>query len=327
MTPTLLLIAETIDNRVTGTSLELTGLAQRLTPDMTAMFALAGSHINASAEKLAANTGIPVTAFEGPDLAFPNPEVLADLIGSMVQQTGAEIICFPHTTCGCHAAARTAVLLDAPCVPAVESVGKEGDALVFRRSAHNGRLKTTVTPRRRPVVLTLLPGAFKPAGPTAPSGTPPGVTLQKIEKKEGGFSPVDMTREASGDAALEHADIIVAVGRGIGDPENLKIVNDLARRLPNAAVAASRPLCDLQWLPYSRQVGATGKTVSPRLYIACGISGAQQHVYGMKDSQWIVAVNTDPHAAIFSVAHLGVVEDLVTFLPLLAEAYEEMKAV
>ena len=117
----------------------------------------------------------------------------------------------------------------------------------------------------------------------------------------------------------------MAVGRGIGDPENLEIVNALARRLPNAAVAASRPLCDLQWLPYSRQVGATGKTVTPRLYIACGISWAQQHVYGMKDSQWIVAVNTDPHAAIFSVAHIGVVEDLLTFLPLLAEAYEEMK--
>ena len=325
MNPTLLLIAETTDNRITGTSLELTGLAQRLAPDMPEMFALAGSHINASAEKLAAGTGIPVTAFEGPDLAFPNPEILADLAVSLVRQTGAEILCFPHTTCGCHAAARTAALMDAPCVPAVESVEKEGEALVFRRSVHNGRLKTTVTPRRRPVVLTLLPGAFKPAGPPAPSDTPPGVSLQKVKKKEGGFSPVDMTREASGDAALEHADIIVAVGRGIGDPENLEIVNDLARRLPNAAVAASRPLCDLQWLPYSRQVGATGKTVFPRLYIACGISGAQQHVYGMKDSQWIVAVNTDPHAAIFSVAHLGVVEDLVSFLPLLAEAYEAMK--
>ncbi|ABW67728.1 electron transfer flavoprotein subunit alpha/FixB family protein [Desulfosudis oleivorans] len=325
MNATLLLIAETIDNRVTGTSLEMTGLAQRLAPNMTAMFALAGSDIKTSAEKLAAGTGIPVTAFEGPDLAFPNPEILADLIGSLVEQTDAEIVCYPHTTCGCHAAARTAALMDAPCVPAVESVEKEGDALVFRRSVHNGRLKTTAIPRRRPVVLTLLPGAFKPAGPPAPSDSPPAMTLQKVEKKATGFSPVELTREASGDAALEHADIIVAVGRGIGDPENLGIVNDLARRLPNAAVAASRPLCDLQWLPYSRQVGATGRTVTPRLYIACGISGAQQHVYGMKDSQWIVAVNTDPHATIFSVAHIGVVEDLLTFLPLLAEAYDEMK--
>jgi electron transfer flavoprotein alpha subunit len=87
-------------------------------------------------------------------------------------------------------------------------------------------------------------------------------------------------------------------------------------------VAASRPLCDLKWLPYSRQVGATGKTVSPKLYLACGISGAQQHIYGMKDSQWIVAVNTDPNAAIFSVADYCVVADVRAFLPILADLYE-----
>lgn len=327
MKPAILLIAETIDNRVVKTSHELTGLARGLNPDAPpdAMFVASGDNISSAAEALAGETGLPVTAFEGPAFACPNPELLADLVCDMVRRNDIQIVCFSHTTCGCHGAARTATRLNAPCVSAVEGLEQKDGALVLYRSICNGRLKMSVTHQPGPLVLTLLPGAFKPAEPPAATGAPPFVAVRKVVAENAGFHPVGMAKESSGDTALEHADIIVAVGRGIGDPENIEIVNRLARILPNAAVAASRPLCDLKWLPYSRQVGATGRTVSPKLYIACGISGAQQHVQGMKDSQWIVAINTDPRAAIFSVAHFGVVENILTFLPLLTDAYREMK--
>lgn len=325
MKPRVLLVAETIENRVAKSSLELAGFARSLNAGAgaNAMFVVAGSAVEPAAAALAKDSGLPVAAFEGPAFAWPNPERLADLVCDMASDNGVEMICFPHTACGCHGAARVAACLHAPCISAVDGFQEDGETLVFQRSVCNGRLKMKAIPRTGPLVVTLLPGALTPAGPGA--GSPPSVTLQIVAARSATFRPVGVSQESSGDAALEHAEIIVAVGRGVGNPENLETVNRLARLLPNAAVGASRPLCDLKWLPYSRQVGATGRTVSPRLYIACGISGAQQHVQGMKDSQWIVAINTDPRAAIFSVAHFGVVEDMMTFLPLLADAYQKMK--
>ena len=117
--------------------------------------------------------------------------------------------------------------------------------------------------------------------------------------------------------------MVIAAGRGIGGKEHLSLLENVARLFTNAAIGASRPLCDLKWLPLSRQVGVSGKTVAPRLYLACGISGSQQHLAGIKGANCIVAINSDPHAAIFSVADYIVIDDLHTFLPLLAAKYHE----
>jgi electron transfer flavoprotein alpha subunit len=113
--------------------------------------------------------------------------------------------------------------------------------------------------------------------------------------------------------------VVVAAGKGIGREENLALIRRLAAIFPKGAVGASRLVCDAGWLPYPHQVGVTGKTVAPKLYLACGISGTIQHVTGMRGSRCIVAINTDPRAAIFQVAHYGIVEDLTTFIPLLLD--------
>ncbi len=136
---------------------------------------------------------------------------------------------------------------------------------------------------------------------------PPGVRLLK---KESG---------AAGDAALARADVIVAAGRGIGKKENLVLIQKLAAKFSGSAVGASRPICDAGWLPYNRQVGQTGATVTPKLYIACGISGSTQHVAGMRGSEFVVAVNTDPDAAIFKHADVGVIEDFKVLISALDE--------
>ncbi|OQX63713.1 MAG: hypothetical protein B5M56_02025 [Desulfococcus sp. 4484_241] len=323
----LILVAETLDNRVLKISRELTGVISAIAGESAAnsCFVACGDDITAQATELAQTTAIPVFAFQGPDLRLPNPEAMADAVCKVAREITPEYICFLHTTCGCHAAALTSVTLDIPCITAVENISHEDSGPLFCRSLFNGTIKMRLAVKSGPAVLTVLPGAFKPSKTTGLPGSGAEATLKTTSQRDTGFTPVDVAMGQGGDAALEHADIIVAAGRGIGDRENLAVVEELASLLPNATVAASRPLCDINWMPYSRQVGATGKTVSPRLYIACGISGAQQHVYGMKDSRCIVAINTDPNAAIFSVAHYCVVEDILTFLPLLAEEYKRLK--
>ena len=126
-------------------------------------------------------------------------------------------------------------------------------------------------------------------------------------------------------SAITEAKVIVAAGRGIGEAEKLGIIEQLAKVFPRSAVAGSRIVCDMGWLEYKCQVGVTGATVTPELYIACGISGAVQHVSGMRSSGFIVAINTDPAAAIFQTADICVVEDLTTFIPILIEMYEKLK--
>jgi electron transfer flavoprotein alpha subunit len=121
------------------------------------------------------------------------------------------------------------------------------------------------------------------------------------------------------DSALKDAEVIVAAGRGVGKKENISLIERLAAVFPGSAVGASRSACDLGWLEHKHQIGTTGQTVSPKLYIACGVSGAFQHVSGMRGAQTVVAINTDIHASIFQVAHYGIVEDLTTFIPILLE--------
>ena len=125
---------------------------------------------------------------------------------------------------------------------------------------------------------------------------------------------------------ITEAGVIVSAGQGLGDKENLDLIYQLAALFAKSAVAGSRIVCDLGWLEYRCQVGVTGATVSPQLYIACGISGALQHVMGMRNSEYIVAINKDPAAAIFQVADICIVEDLTTFIPAFIEEYEKTKS-
>jgi len=125
---------------------------------------------------------------------------------------------------------------------------------------------------------------------------------------------------------ITEAGVIVSAGQGLGDKKNLDLIYQLAALFAKSAVAGSRIVCDLGWLEYRCQVGVTGATVSPQLYIACGISGAVQHVMGMRNSEYIVAINKDPAAAIFQVADICIVEDLTTFIPALIEVYEKTKS-
>lgn len=319
-----LLIADRLDDTVTAKSQELAGVANVLAPDRPdqAVYVLTGDTIADAASGLSRKTGVAVIALEGGAFRFPNPEALAETICAMPEMKTVRHICFLHTPGGCQAAAKVAVKTGAACVSAVENIHINNSDIVFERALMNGRLHMETRPLAQQIVITVMPGAFAPPEDTA--AAKPHVVCRQATAPNAGdrFVPRKLTKAEETDTGLDRAAIIVAAGRGIGEEENLAMIHALARTLPNAAVGASRPLCDMKWLPYAHQVGATGKTVAPKLYFACGISGAQQHVQGMKDSQCIVAVNTDPNAAIFAVADFCIVADLTQFIPAFIEAYQ-----
>ncbi len=179
-----------------------------------------------------------------------------------------------------------------------------------------------IVPKTPNVVITVLPGVYPPFVSQTHS---PG-SVKKLEffapAPPLGSKTIGFKEATHRDSRLGDAEVIVSAGRGVGKKDNISFIKDLAAIIPRSALGASRAVCDLGWLEYSQQIGITGQNVSPKLYIACGISGAVQHVSGMKGAQNIVAINIDPNAAIFHVAHYCIVEDLSTFIPTLLDEFK-----
>jgi len=321
---------------------------------------LPGRGIGAAAAELARLPGVAVTGIEGESLASYSAEAWKETLAPLLAARKTRFICVSHNANGADFAPGLAVRLGAACITAVEAFRIEAEGPVFSRSILKGKLQMEIVPEAETAVVTLLPGAFRRGdAPSSPmdkarkDGTvllpeefrrkaipPTGATTLKEEKSEvqgdrAGPPAAEMisvpdiplkTRPlgllpAPDEAAdLAAAEVIVSAGRGIGGEENIELLRRLASLFSRAAIGASRAVCDAGWLPCRYQIGQTGKTISPRLYIACGISGALQHLAGMRGSQCIVAVNRDPQAAIFRVADVAVVEELVSFLPLLIAA-------
>jgi electron transfer flavoprotein alpha subunit len=321
---------------------------------------LPGRGIGAAAAELARLPGVAVTGIEGESLASYSAEAWKETLAPLLAARKTRFICVSHDANGADFAPGLAVRLGAACITAVEAFRIEAEGPVFSRSILKGKLQMEIVPEAETAVVTLLPGAFRRGdAPSSPMDKarknetvllpeefrrkaipPTGATTLKEEKSEvqgdrAGPPAAEMisvpdiplkTRPlgllpAPDEAAdLAAAEVIVSAGRGIGGEENIELLRRLASLFSRAAIGASRAVCDAGWLPCRYQIGQTGKTVSPRLYIACGISGALQHLAGMRGSQCIVAVNRDPQAAIFRVADVAVVEELVSFLPLLIAA-------
>jgi len=321
----ILVIIDTIENRPPPSCFELISFAEQFaaTFSLEIQVAIAGGSIGETAEK-AARFGHDVIGLEHDSLFHPNPEFLARAVAALMEESRPRYVCFQHTMRGCHMAASLSSRENASCITAVESFSVSGDAPVFRRSLFNGKINLDLAPPPDSVVLTVLPGAFAVTDGGSSSKKPGSVEIRRLSGVDYPGRPLGISESAEESVRLEESDVIISAGRGIGAPENLELVRAVARLFPNSAVGASRIVCDQKWIPYAHQVGVTGKTVAPKLYMACGISGAQQHIAGMKGSQLIVAVNTDPRAAIFSISDYIIVEDLKTFLPLLIQKHEEL---
>ncbi|RLB17831.1 MAG: hypothetical protein DRG82_05470 [Deltaproteobacteria bacterium] len=278
-----------------------------------------GKSIRTSAQQIAEKTGLPVIGIENEYLDLYNGEVFKAAALKALETVDFGYICLPHTATGFDLAPRLAFFLHASCITSVEKVRAGNGDIRFVRPLFNGKLQAELAPATHRSVLTILPGAWPPVEihPEAKGS----VDIVTTDLVPGASRTIASKESEKGTLNLDDAEVIISAGRGIRDPENLHLLKKLAKIFPKSALGSSKGACDLGWLGYEHQIGITGQTVSPKLYIACGISGAVQHIAGMKSSQIIVAINSDPDASIFNVADYGIVENLETFIPCLLEEF------
>ncbi|MFA5182801.1 MAG: FAD-binding protein [Syntrophales bacterium] len=280
------------------------------------------------AEEIAAATGCDVAVLSGNHLSAYSAEVWMAALSPVCGEINPRFICIPHTSRGWDYGPGLAVRLGASLIGAVEGFRLQGGDFFFKRSFLKGQWQMEVLPETWPVVLTILPEArgtegtalLAAARSAGKRGRPPRVSFLSVPSAKT-FETKLLDRLPAPETAYDfsEAEVIVATGKGIGAADNIDLIKRLAGVFPKSAVGCSRAVCDLGWMEHRRQIGMTGRTVSPPLYIACGISGAMPHLAGMRNSRCIIAVNRDKNAAIFQVAHLGIVEDILTFIPTVLE--------
>lgn len=284
---------------------------------------LLGGEGDGLAEQLAGAAPDRILAVEHPLLADYNPEAWCRVAAEAVRRLEPALFLCAHTFGGMDVAPFVAAALPAPLLPNCLELAVEGGVLAAERLAHGGAWQTRLVLEWGGTVVASVARRGGGADSRGPAPGPPA-EVERLAIDPGALGVrsdvLEIRRPAAADVDIARADVVVGVGRGIGDASHLPAVEALADAL-GGVVACSRPLVDLEWLPYDRQVGASGKAIQPKLYVACGISGAAQHLAGIADAQTVVAINRDPSAPIFRVAHYGVVGDLLELLPALtAEA-------
>lgn len=307
-----------VDGKADDSALELLAAARALFPgsDPVALVAGSGPALD-SACLHAAAAFAQVWKFDHEALAYPNAELLRPLLAKVLPP-GSRVL-LPHSTLGMDLGPGLSVKLGAAYLPDVVGAEScEGDTLTALRQEFNGQVSARVAcDLSGGAVVTVRSGAFRAGAPGAAAGQvvdrsadAAGLAARrrfvKLVKAEAGG--IDITRE----------DVLVSVGRGIGEKENIALVEELAEAM-GAALCCSRPIVDAKWLEKPRQVGTSGQTVRPKVYLALGISGSFQHLGGIKGSPFLVAVNKNPKAPIFQAASVGVVADLLELVPELTE--------
>lgn len=256
--------------------------------------------------------GVNLHLVNNPNLANYSSEGWEQAALIAVKEINPHIIIIGHTSTGYDYAPRLAAHLNAACITSVSGIVIKDGHLSYRRNSFHGKLDVLYGVGDKPLVITVLPGAF-PEYEIHEKFEETKKISADINLNHTSNMELDFVEEANTD--LEDANVIISAGRGIGKEENMSLVRSLASCFNRSAVAGSRVACDNGWIKYNAQVGITGKKVSPSLYVACGISGAVQHLVGMKDSKTIVSINRDPEAAIFRHSDICVVEDLEKFIP------------
>jgi electron transfer flavoprotein alpha subunit len=311
----LVVVAEHADQKPLPVNAELAEFARRFQPSpaVEIQFVVIDQNPEAAADRIAAETGCNVMGLQVPGLSAYNGEVYCRLLATLCREMRPELICTAHSYQGLDFAPALSARLHAACVTGVDALQVVEGHLCLRRPVHGGKLVQLVAPRTETTVVTVQPGVFRPerGRPVKPGS----VTIETRRCRADRMQCLQIKPPQGGASAISEADVVVAAGRGIGEVENLELIRQLAAVFPKSTVAGSRIVCDAGWLEYNRQVGITGATVTPSLYIACGISGAVQHVTGMRGAGFVVAINTDPQAAIFNEADVCVVEDLRQFIP------------
>ena len=319
----ILIVAELNDQGgIREASYELVGVARSLAESTgrETRGLVIGSGVGDAASEFASKGAGETLVADDAALAHYNSDGFNRAIRAAAEAADADLIMISNTPAGWDVAPRVAAGMDAAYVSDCFKIDGSADGLTFFRRVFNGKLDAEMTTEGATVV-TVQPGATEPFEGSSDGGTTPlevaldGVRSKFVEVKQAEATGIDLTK----------ADIIVSGGRGVGDPEKFpEIIQPLADAL-GGAMGASRPVVDAGWLDHPYQVGSSGQIVTPKLYLACGISGAIQHLVGMKGSNYIIAINKDPDAPIFEAADVGVVADLFDIVPALTEAVQAAK--
>ena len=318
-------LAEQSDGAVQPATYEAVAFAHKVagTTGGEVSVLLIGHPARPMAEEIAEKTGLEVVVVEAEAATSYNGEAYRHLIRQVVSPSPPRFLLIPHTTMGWDLAPALAVDLGASNLSSVCGLGEDPE-LSFHRRILNGKLVQEVRPLQdRPAVVTVAPGTEPPYVST--SSRPGGIRILEAEAPPTRAKVLGHVEPPASSVNLREAEVIIAAGRGVGDEESLGCIRELADLFRRSAVGASRPLCDAGILPLACQVGMTGQTVSPKLYVACGISGALQHTMGMQNADMVIAVNRDPKATFCREAHYSVVADLHEFIPLLIEKIRKLR--
>ena len=317
----ILVIAEEKRGVLNRATWESVAGAQQMAAGMPVTIVVPGASVSAAATELAAAAVAEVVALEHASLDPYTPDGFTMALASFIQSAAPRYVVLPHTYQTRDFAPKLAARLDRALITDCTAVKTVAGETAFVRSMFQGKLTADVVPQGpAPHFVTVQIGAYRAdAAVRGASPAPIATMTASVDPAAIRQKPEAPFQEARQAVDLSQAARIVAVGRGIKGQEHLALAQKLAEAF-GAELAASRPICDAGWLPMARQVGSSGQTVSPKLYVALGISGAIQHVVGMKGSNTIVAINKDPDAPIFEVADYGIVGDLFEIAPALVDA-------
>lgn len=307
-----LLFIETDKEKVLGGSIELISVLKELDAEGTAIVV----NNKAVAEK-ASDFGVPVTFVD----ASADCDTLTEILSEIVKEENPDVVLLANTPMAKDIAPRIAGRVGLGCVSDVTGISKDDGKIIYTRPAYGGTILEHIVVDGTAVV-TVRNGSF----PKPEAGSKAEVTEKAIEVQADALKSkiIDRVKEISESVNLEEAEVIVSGGRGLGSEENFKLVEELARVL-GGVVGATRPAIENGWIPRTHQVGQSGKIVSPKLYIACGISGATQHTSGMSSSNYIVAINKDEEAPIFEIADVSIVGNVNEILPVMIEEMKKLK--
>lgn len=326
----VLVITEQRQGKFNNTSFETLAAAQQIAADTSSTVSalVIGKGLAALAGELAAKNVAEVLVVEHDLLEAYTPDGYSVALSHVIGQAKPDLVLFPHTYQVRDFAPKLAAMLGKGMIGDCVGYRNENGKLVFVRQMFQGKTAADVTfQSAAPWFASFQAGAFRSDLVTAhPSGKAPvNAVAVELKAEQIRTKPLELFKEAKSAVDLTQAPLIVAIGRGIKAPENIPQAEALAKAL-GGEIAASRPICDEGWLPMERQIGSSGQTVAPKLYLALGISGAIQHVVGMKGARTIVAINKDQNAPIFEIADYGVVGDIFEIMPALTEALEKAKS-
>src|SRR5256714_1721150 len=320
----ILVVIEHKAGALNKTSLEAIAAAQKLAGDIGQRVSAVVLGAATLANEIAAYDLEKIISAENEKLAEYTPDAYADALEQVVREINPECVIMSHTYQARDFAPKVAARFQKGLIGDCIRMSVEGDKRVFTRRIFLGKLDAdVVSDGGPPTFVTFQSGAFRGDQARKGSGAV-SIDQMPVDVKSVRMKPEPPFQEAKQAVDLSKADIIVAVGRGIKSKDNLALAEKLAEAL-GGDLAASRPICDAEWLPIDRQIGSSGQTVAPKLYVAIGISGAIQHLVGMKNSQTIVAIIKDPEAPIFDIADYGIVGDLFEAVPVLTEEIKKLK--